>query len=152
MRYQFYLTIGDFSNDGHGICNDFLASAIKPVDAVRDAHLRIEAVTGIDLSGFADTRHDDVIPNHILERLHAMGYQFKKALYVDDGGNTHFQDADFMCDCPEELASIWAFLLNQADPELDCRLEPEREIPSLLVSSNSENSSRAFKCVGYGLF
>lgn len=152
MRYQFYLTIGDFPNDGHGICKDFLVSANKTVDAVRDAHLRIEAVTGVNLSGFADTRYDDVIPNHVLERLHALGYQFKVPLYVDDGGNTHFQDAEFMCDCPEELASIWVFLLNQADPELDCKLEPEKEIPSLLVSTRAENGAHAFKSVGYGLF
>lgn len=47
--YRFSMTIGDWSHDGHERCEDFIVESKKPVEAVRDAHFNIPAVTGINI-------------------------------------------------------------------------------------------------------
>ena len=61
-QYFMTLPVGDFSMDGLMICEEFLVRADKPYQDVRDAHFRIEEVTGIDLHGFANEDSDDIIP------------------------------------------------------------------------------------------
>lgn len=47
--YQFRLTIGDWSGDGHGKSEDFVISSNAPVEKVREAHYKIEDTTGVDI-------------------------------------------------------------------------------------------------------
>ena len=47
--YQFHLSIGDWSGDGHGRSEDFTVASNAPVEIVREAHYKIPEVTGIDI-------------------------------------------------------------------------------------------------------
>ena len=81
------------------------------------------------------------MPEKIRQKLLDMGYEFQNKLHEDEDG-FHFLTADLLCDCPEEMASIWVFLLNQVDPELHCTLVNE---PSVLYGDGKQS-------IGYGIF
>ena len=40
--YQFHLSIGDWSGDGHGRSEDFTVASNAPVEIVREAHFSFE--------------------------------------------------------------------------------------------------------------
>lgn len=143
--YHFSLPIGDAFEEGHGEHVDIYATARKPVEVVREAHRRIPEVTGVRLDEICSQFQDRLLPQEFLEKLRSMDYQFSVELYKDDKG-THLLEADTGCDIPEEMARIWAFLLNQVDSELDVQLDPINEVPSLIASYRGDRS------IGYGLF
>lgn len=143
MKYHFIFPIGDAFDDGHGNCREVYATAEKPVAAVQYANLQIQKVTGIDLNSFCCEYGDTIIPESVLETLDKLGYKFLWELHKDDMG-THLLEKDTGCDIPEEMANIWAFLLNQVDPDLRVQLSLQMDFPYLLVSGDHP--------VGYGLF
>lgn len=149
-RTQFMLTVGDFSQDGHGRYEEYPASAAKPLDEVRDAQFRIKDVTGIDLFGLFQEPDNDLVPDDFCQKLEKLGYQFSHELYQDDAG-THFLSKDLLCDMPDELARIWVHLLNCVDPTLEVRLEEEPQRPELLFTGLDEKG-RKCSPIGYGLF
>lgn len=143
-KYRFNLALGDYYGEGHGLYKEYLAVADKPIEDVREAHAKIMAKTGIDLSGFASEYKDTRLPDEVHQRLLDLGYEFGVELYKDDVGY-HLLEDGTMCDCPEELARIWIFLLNQVDPELHCVLEHEDDLPALFAEPGKSS-------IGYGLF
>ena len=120
-KHLFNIAIGDYFGMGHGRCEQFLATANNPVETVREANAHIIEKTGIDLASFAIEFQDSLLPESVRQKLMEMGYKFQHELFEDEDG-LHFFTAKTLCDCPEELVSIWVFLLNQADPELHCEL------------------------------
>ena len=122
-KHLFNITIGDYWGIGHGRCEQFLATANKPAETVREANAHI-------------------LPESIRQKLLEKGYKFQHELHEDEDG-FHFLTANTLCDCPEELASIWVFLLNQADPELHCELV--NPLPVLAADFNQPS-------IGYGIF
>lgn len=148
--YKFFLPIGDHFELGHYVCQDFLAEAEKPISAVRNAHVRIKAVTGIDITGFACKEDDNIIPPDVIGKLVPLGYKCKTPLFFDNKG-IHLADADTRCDNPRVLADIWLFLLNVVDPDLHCRfVDLPEKIPTLLSDEANESGSLG-RNVGYGL-
>lgn len=141
-KHLFNIAIGDYFAEGHGRCKYFPGVADKPIEAVRESNDRIIEKTGIDLTSFATWFQDSLLPESIRQKLLEMGYKFRHELYEDENG-FHFLTADMLCDCPEEMASIWVFLLNQADPELHCELV--NPLPVLAVDHDQPS-------IGYGIF
>lgn len=140
-KYAFNIVLGDYFGTGHGHTETFHVCAEKPFEEVVTAHNHILENTGIDLTNIAAAEHDDLLSEDTKLALLDLGYQFHTELYEDESG-THFQTADLQCDCPEELAAIWVFLLNYVDPDLHCTLN---DIPTLVQDSDKG-------CIGYGLF
>ena len=141
-KHLFNIAIGDHFAEGHGRCEYFPAVADKPIEAVREANAQIIEKTGIDLTSFATKFQDSLLPESVRQKLLEMGYKFQHELFEDEDG-FHFLTAKTLCDCPEELVSIWVFLLNQADPELHCELV--NPLPVLVADYDQP-------CIGYGIF
>lgn len=59
--YQFKMTIGDWSDDGHGRYEDFVVRSNVPVEQVREAYFRIKDVTGIDIESICSNYGEDEI-------------------------------------------------------------------------------------------
>lgn len=145
MAYQFKMSIGDWSGDGHGKNKDFVIDSNKPIVAVREAHFKIKDVTGIDIEDFCAGYEDKVIPSDILDKLGKLGYNA-----------THTSHLDFCrwrvgLTIPEDMAEIWMFLLMEADTELELKFAAVPEIPALHFYGYDEQH-RHIECVGYGLF
>lgn len=141
-KHLFNIAIGDYLREGHGQCEYYSAVADKPIEDVLKAHTQIAEKTGIDLTSFATKCKDTLLPESVRQKLLELGYEFRCELYEDENG-FHFLTADLRNSCPDELASIWVFLLNQVDPELHCSLV--NELPVLFGEYGKPG-------IGYGLF
>lgn len=132
--YKFRMSIGDWSDDGHGKHEDFIIESNHPVDVVREAHFRIKEVTGIDIEDFCCDYEDSSVPKEIENKLKDMGFEFEYA------GTTY----------AKEMALLWMFLLQKANPELELKIIND-DIPNLHFYG-CDKKRRHISFVGYGLF
>lgn len=137
--YQIRLTIGDWSDDGHGHTADFIVNSNLPVEAVREAHFKIKETTGIDIESICSEYEEDEIDEETVEILKDMGFQFSNSTGMGDEITN-----------PEEMAKIWVFLLQKADPNLKLEFQTD-DIPNLNFYGFDEKG-RHIGSVGYGLF
>ena len=117
--YQFHLSIGDWSGDGHGRSEDFTVASNAPVEIVREAHYKIPEVTGIDIEGICSEYEEDEIDPETVQTLKDMGFQFENSSGMGEG----------IVNVPE-MARMWIFLLQKADPSLELEIKDE-DIPNL---------------------
>lgn len=137
--YQIKLTIGDWSSDGHGRTASFIVKSNLPVEAVREAHFKIEETTGIDIESICSNYEEDEIDEETVEALKDLGFQFSNSTGLGDG-----------ITCPEEMARLWIFLLQKADRSLKLEIQND-DIPNLHFYGFDEKG-RHISSVGYGLF
>lgn len=137
--YQFYMTIGDWGGDGHEKSENFLICSNYPVERVREAHFRIRAVTGIDIESICSEFEENEIDEDNYRVLKKMGFAF-----VDHSGMGE------QILSPSDMARLWAFLLQKADPELHLEIVEERT--PLLHFLGTDSKGRHIFSVGYGLF
>lgn len=133
--FSFKMMVGDWSNDGHGQCVDFVVSSNKPVEHVREAHYLIRETTGIDMETLCNEYDDSSIPDDVADKLEALGFHFEAPCST-------------VCPSPKEFASLWVFLLQKADPELQLSIE---DIPQLQFYGY-DSKGRHIEAAGYGLF
>lgn len=75
--YQFHLSIGDWSGDGHGRSEDFTVASNAPVETVREAHYKIPEVTEVDIESICSEYGEDEIDAETVQVLKDMGFQFE---------------------------------------------------------------------------
>lgn len=134
MDYKFRMSIGDWSDDGHGKHKDYIVLSNHPVERVREAHFRIKEVTGIDIDNLCRRYDDSSIPSEVEDKLLEIGFEFEC-----EG-----------CTYPDEFASLWVFLLWKADPGLELKIVNDN-IPTLHFYGFDEKR-RHIGHIGYGLF
>ena len=140
--YMFKLPIGDWSNDGHGECEDFIVKSNKDISDVREAHYRILEATGVDILAIANDYQDSRIDGVDLFTLVLLGLN-KDEISVEYNGEHYVAGA-------RAMALIWTTLLMEADNELKLDIVDD-EIPSIVFYGFDEKK-RHIHCVGYGLF
>lgn len=147
MRYRFTIPIGDWSDDGHGKCEYFEASAAKPF---KDVCLAFRAArAAFKAEGFSPETvccdyQDSVVPDETVELLKKHGFE------IDPD--------DFWA---REFAELVVWFLNKGDPELDARLSTKEEaLPMLrnwdycdvMGTSTAGAPDETLDGFGYGLF
>lgn len=138
--YQIQLTIGDWSGDGHEKYEAFLVNSNFPVERVREAHFHIEEATGINIEEICSDYGEDEIDSETLVKLKNMGFEFENASGM---GEAYIS--------VPEMAKLWVFLLQKADPELQIEIMGDEDIPQLQFYGFDEQG-RHISGVGYGLF
>ena len=142
MKYLFTLPIGDWSRDGHGVCDYYHVESNKPVEEVREAHFKIKEVTGIDIHTIANEYGEPFIPQD-----HPV-IPYLKSIGKLDKLTESYGDEDYSI-YPDGMAELWAILLMAADPELELALKVEGQIPMLPFYGYDEKK-RHIRFVGYG--
>ena len=137
--YQFHLSIGDWSGDGHGRSEDFTVASNAPVETVREAHYKIPEVTEVDIESICSEYGEDEIDAETVQVLKDMGFQFENSSGMGEG----------IVNVPE-MARLWIFLLQKADPSLKLEIKDD-DIPNLQFCGADEKGRHIGK-VGYGLF
>ena len=137
--YQIRLTIGDWSDDGHGRTADFIVNSNLPVEEVREAHFKIQETTGVDIESICSVYEEDEIDEESVEILKDMGFQSSNCTGMGDGITN-----------PAEMARLWVFLLQKAEPNLKLEIQND-DIPNLHFYGLDEKG-RHISSVGYGLF
>lgn len=137
-QYQFFLPIGDWSDDGHGKCEKFLVTSNMPIEQVREAHYRIQETTGINIEEVCSEYQEDTLPAETVKTLCDLGFTFPDGEHT--GETKVFTD---------DMVRIWIFLLQKSCPGLSLEVTPE---PEMLPFYGFDNKHRHIRPVGYGLF
>ena len=136
-RHRFTIPIGDWSGDGHEKCENFNASATKPIGDVRAAWFAAkEKMPDVAPDSFCHEYEEGSLPPVAAKRLRAAGCPLPK--------NKHGWG-------PDAMAAVVVWFLNQGDAELDARLEKQPEVPSLSFYG-FDAQERHINFIGYGLF
>lgn len=137
--YKFRMSIGDWSDDGHGKHEDFIVSSNAPVQVVREAHFAMQDKIGFCIEDVCSDYQDPAIEPKIEKIITNLGFELED--YDDDG---------IAYTCSNEMARLWIFLLQKVDPNLELRIIND-EIPTLHFYGFDEKK-RHIGHVGYGLF
>jgi hypothetical protein len=128
---KFRIPIGDWSADGHGICEYFEVSTAKDYQAVIDAFDKsAEEMPDFDPRTFCNKYQDSTIPEDIEAKMSEIG------LHPNDF------DAEHMA-----MYTIW--FINEGDPDLNLQLEETHNTPMLHFTYNPKVGT---SFIGYGLF
>lgn len=152
--YKFQLPIGDWSGDGHNECKYYHVSSSKPVDEVREAHYKIEEVTGIDIESVVGVYDEPWIEADIVDKLIDIGfYNYMSGVedysYIEEHvGSLSEGEVDYEVDT-EIMAHLWIFLLSKVDSDLELQFEKPVE---MLPFYGFDEKRRHIGQVGYGLF
>ena len=138
--YKFVIPIGDWSEDGHGKHDDYVVTSNKPVEAVREAHYRILAATGVNLSDICNEYGEDYVKPETVKQLKALGFTFDS----DPVDNNTFPT-------PTDMVKLWAFLLKKADPTLELDIEFPEDY-EMLTFCGFDDQGRHIDAVGYGIY
>lgn len=141
--YRFKMSIGDWSDDGHGKCENYIVESNFPVERVREAHFAMEGRTGISIENLCNEYAQDCIGEDDVELLKELGYEFAGESYEDDDGIHYYMT-------PEEMAHLWVFLLMKSDSELQLKIVDE-DYPTLHFYGY-DDQRRHIGQVGYGCF
>lgn len=136
--YKFKMTIGDWSEDGHGKKETFLVESNYPVEKVREIHFAAPKVTGIDIESVCSNYDESALSDETIVKLEELEYSF------------NFFDEGFPIITPEEMFNIWAFLLKKTDPTLTLVICKE-DYPEFHFYG-FDDKSRHIGAIGYGLF
>lgn len=139
----FQMPIGDWSYDGHGRCEAFLATSDKPLWEVREAHFGIKEKLGIDIEFDGDHLSGDEV-----RKLRLLGYDLAEKDAI--GFPAGYDDPDEYCPSVDGLIDLWVFLLNTVNPELNVALLKKPEYPMLQFYGDDSNG-RHISSVGYGV-
>lgn len=144
-RYEFRIPIGDWSEDGHSRVEWYTASALKPIEHVREAYL--EARRAIDFLGwtpedFVSDYGDNTISKHFRAKIQALsGIDLSSGPVYDDDSPVD----------PKKLAEYIVWFINQGDPTLKAKLI-ETDVLPMLPFYGFDKKKRHIGHFGYGLF
>jgi len=126
--------IGDWSGDGHGKCDTYLATTPMSVQEVREAHFAAPSVLGFDIGDICKDYHESEIDESILEKISAV---------LPAWDNERMENT-------EALFILWISLLNLIDPRL--MLTPIESDAEPINFYGYDEKKRHLNTPGYGLF
>jgi hypothetical protein len=133
--YKFKLPIGDWSDDGHGICEYFIFYSNSPAKKLIESYIKACEIYKID-SLCQDYQESRIIEEDVI-RLKSLGFKITSEPE------------------PIHLAELVIDSIMQVNPEIKISIAPEEEIPlfcNWLGQKVMKKSGRVFNLPGYGLF
>ncbi|MFW6310698.1 MAG: hypothetical protein ACOC1K_00520 [Nanoarchaeota archaeon] len=145
--YLFKLPIGDWSGDGHEMCEEFIIeSNVSAEDLVP---IYIEMDKEYNLSSECQEYKEESLSEEFLEFLEEKGLDPNK--YLSSYGGT---DNKFVH--PQDMAQLIIDLLMLWDDSLKLKIKDEEIIPSfnnhLALKVANKTGGRELELPGYGLF
>jgi hypothetical protein len=159
--YTFKLPIGDWSSDGHGMCDYFLIRSNVPLEEVREAYLTIVDKLGTSLDSgtsnheapFSDYE-DSKINSEQIAKLGLDVTKYKE-FYKDrieeviEDKEGIFYEIDYLGS--EDLASIFLDFMTTHAPHITLELISENHV-ELFPFYGSNKDGKHIGQFGYGLF
>lgn len=138
MNYKIKFPVGDWDDNGHGSCEWFIVESNKPVEAVREAHLRFKEISKFDIG--------QIVNEYQEPKLNVNQYD-----YLDENNLLPEDDLNFDPDdvTPEDVIEIWLNCLMHADETLVLTVDESTQgLPSIVM----ENQPDTIRTPGYGAF
>jgi len=126
--------IGDWSSDGHGKCDKYLATTSLSVKEVREAHFAAPLVLGFDIGDICSEYGEFGINPSIEEKILAVFPSWES----------------WSLEGPESLFILWISLLNLIDYRL--MLTPVDNDAEPINFYGRDEQGRHLSTPGYGLF
>jgi len=133
-QHRIEFPIGDWSDDGHGKCRNYVVVSNHPVERLREAHFACTDKLGIDIGSMCSEYEEFSITEELQEKLTSLGV-----------------DPSLKDDPVRSLLRIWLELLMKTDPELVLEVEVEPDLPEIQFYGFDENG-RHLQTPGYGMF
>lgn len=134
--YSFSIPIGDWSDDGHGKCEYFYATATKPFKDVCLAFKAAKKKLDFSPEEVCSEYEENEVTEEAIELLKEHGFEI-------DSDNFYTR----------EMAELVVWFLNQGDSELNAVLLPEDEEPPMLRNWDYRDiTGENLDGFGYGLF
>lgn len=147
---NYYLPIGDWSNDGHGVCKNILIESKGTINEIRNAHFKIKKVTGIDIHDIANEYEENTISIHKCLELMKLGLDINDYLsqnYKQLDEKSILEDDEYYIEY-DEIAELWVDLLNYVDNSLEIKIVKD-EI-EMIPFYGFDEKKRHIGFVGYG--
>lgn len=140
-RLRFRIPIGDWSGDGHGYCNWFIASTPKTIKDVREAYFAAQKLHQKQFhpESFCEDYEDDTVSIEYAASIKELSGVELGEPYDDEVMVT-----------PEAMAEYLVWFINQGDPSVDVQLE--ESVDETLHFSGYDKKKRHIGFIGYGLF
>ncbi len=142
-KYVIDLPIGDWSNDGHGRCDNFIIESNKPIEALFKAYFAAQGKLPklIHPNNICSQYEQNTISNEVLTQMRAYGFVYSNSVDNDDDEN--YLET-------EELASWTLIFMMLGDKNLKLKIKNEKEIPKF-INWNAPKGKQLDQ-IGYGLF
>ena len=142
MKYTYILDIGDWSDDGHGKCEELLFESNMRIDAVRGAYFKAAKKLGYRLDGHGSDFCTDYTCNSFsrkgLAKIRESGY---KGAFSDDPREDYVTT--------HGMAKLVIWFCMQGNPKLELKLVDK---PPSFAFFGFDKKKRHIGHIGYGLF
>lgn len=146
MQHKIRVQIGDWSDDGHGKCDDYIFLVNKTVLELRETHFAMKEKLGFTIEDICSDYNDNVIYDYWMESIEEqIGHRIKDFVEWDEYLKEYIMLGS------KEMAVLWMTLLQKVDKNLQFEIIPEKSYPSLAFYGY-DDKKRHIGCVGYGLF
>ena len=141
---QFNIAIGDWSDDGHGECKDYLCSADATIEMLREAYFKLEDILGFKLCEVCGEYGEEYMNPVHAERLFELGI-ISESMY----NNIESDDPDTIT--AGDMVNIVIACLNMVNPDLNVKHDkPQAKIPDLHFYGY-DSQGRHINFIGYGV-
>lgn len=152
--FDFKLTIGDWSDDGHNHKEDYTITCHKGADTIKDIreiHFRTKEHTSLDIgkicSDYGDFRVKDPIINSKITALVSKHFPNSEAEeYLLSEVFTKYETLD-----SDIMVTLWMAMMMDTEPTLKLALSDQPKLPTLHFYGRDEKG-RHIDGIGYGLF
>lgn len=137
-------TLGDYSNDGHGMYDDYIIESNKTVEELRELHFSCIETLGFDIGDMCRDYGDRELPRYIFDIL-------KEEKILNDEECFVLETNELCIEDPDELVAIWLDILLHLDKTLTLKVKDSDEIPSMHFYGY-DSKKRHLNNPGYGLY
>jgi hypothetical protein len=144
QEYEFRMPIGDWSGDGHSICDYYSAYSNQPVEQVREVHFKAKEVTGVDIEEICNEYDEPIISSDTVAALEKLGFDFNTySAAVCDGDDSQVYADSWV------MVNLWVFLLMKTDSTL--KITVQKDSTPMLPFYSYDAKMRHIGYVGYGV-
>ena len=148
MTDKIQIAIGDWSNDGHGECDNFFFNVHSghSVQEIREAYFQSgEKYPNLNPEKFCCDMESSTLSPKILELSKELGFD-----WLNEGAEFEsWKGEDYTYAHPEVMAKFVAWFIGLSGPALE--LTPRNEVPTLQFYGY-DKEKRHIGFIGYGLF
>lgn len=144
LNHEMEFAIGDWSGDGHSMCDKFRVKVNKTTQEVREIHFEFEANHHNLLSNLCSEYQELEIRDYLIEELVDMGFLSQEddiLVYVNDKDRPK----------PEEILNLWLALLKFQDSSFEYEVIPPSQINTMHFYGYDEKG-RHISQIGYGIY
>ena len=149
QNFKIQFPIGDWSDDGHGRCENYLVNSNKSTQEVREIHFSCSEKLGFDIGKICKNYEDSELSLDVFDKLKTAGFKIEWRGENEDMCR-YFPNVNDRTMGPDEVFNLWIDILMFLDSELV--LIPITQDYESINFYGFDNQGRHLSTPGYGCF